>query len=224
MNRPLIGITPEAVTLPRADGRGGFAGTSCTQAIERAGGVPVALPLTRNRHTLDRFLSLCHGFVLSGGGDPSEASGAYGRKLTVAEQRTLSSVDTVRDEMELYLTRRIVTADLPVLGICRGIQILNVALGGTLLTDIPNHRGVTHRIKWTQHLGGCQQVNSTHHQALGRVAPALQVVAQAGDGVVEAVTLPGARFCVGVQFHPERLARGGRLFRTLVAAARAAAR
>jgi len=144
-------------------------------------------------------------------------------------------VDAERDELELYLVRRLVEEDIPVLGICRGIQVMNVALGGTLLADIPNHRhakspALMHQVEWMRDgrlprvLGDCRRANSTHHQAVGRVAAALQVVAQAGDGIIEAVELPGARFCVGVQFHPERLLQVApeflRLFEALVKEAR----
>jgi|GEM_PF-31545 len=221
--KPLIGITPDAVTAGAANKYGGFCGEAYPQAVERAGGVPMVLALTRDHKTLDQFLSRCDGFILSGGGDLCEASGAYGRKLTTAEQQSLSRMDALRDEMELYLARQLVEKNVPVLGICRGVQVMNVALGGTLLPDVPNHRGVTHGIKWTQPLFDCQQVNSSHHQALGKVASVLTVVARADDGVVEAVVLPAARFCVGVQFHPERMESCDEPFRKLVEAARARA-
>ena len=220
--KPIIGITPEAVTLERAHGRGGFCGVSYSQAVERAGGVAVVLPVTRERSALEPFFELCHGFLLSGGGDFTEASGAYRRKLTAAERRTLWGVDAARDEMEMFLVREMVARDIPVLGICRGVQMMNVALGGTLLPDIPNHRlTTTHGIVWTRRLCGCRRVNSRHHQAVGRLAVSLEVAARAGDGVIEAVTLPGARFFVGVQFHPERMRGTSSLFSALARAARA---
>ena len=215
--QPLIGITPESVTLSRTDGCGAFCGNSYTAAVEQAGGIPLILPLTRDPVTLEPFLSLCNGFILSGGGDFDEASTAYGRTLTDVEQKSISGMDTVRDEMEVWLARRIVEKDAPVLGICRGLQTLNVALGGTLVPDVPGHRhrdpfALAHNIVWegTGRLVGlmaqdCRQVNSTHHQAIDRVAPALRVAGRADDNVIEAAEKPGARFCVGVQFHPERL-------------------
>jgi len=220
---PLIGITPSAVKMSQSGKHGGFCGVVYSRAIEQAGGVPVVLPLTRERKTLNHFLSLCDGFLLSGGGDPCEASGAYGRRLTAAERKTLSGVDAMRDEMEMHLVRGIVKRDIPVLGICRGLQMMNVALGGTLLPDIAGHRDGTHGIKWSQPLFDCRKVNSSHHQALDRIAPSLVVVARSDDGVVEAAVLPSARFCVGVQFHPERMKSFGEPFRKLVAAARARA-
>lgn len=235
--KPLIGITPESVALSRADGRGAFCGNSYTAAIEQAGGVPLILPLTSDAGVLERFLALCDGFILSGGGDFAENGNAYGRALTGAERESLSGVDPVRDEMEIRLASQLVERDLPVLGICRGLQALNVALGGTLLPDVRGHRhgdpvALAHGVSW-EHEGrlvelmarDCRRVNSTHHQALGRVAPGLRVVARAEDGVIEAAEKPGARFCVGVQFHPERLTNSvpacRRLFAGLVESASA---
>ena len=233
--KPVIAITPEAIKLSRADGRGAFCGVSYSQAIEKAGGVPLVLPLTRETKAIERFLTLCDGFLLTGGGDMAEASGAYGRKLTARERQRLSGVDAERDELELCLVRRLVEEDIPVLGICRGIQVMNVALGGTLLADIPNHRhakspALMHQVEWMRDgrlprlLSDCRRANSTHHQALDVVASAFKVVARAGDGIIEAVELPGARFCVGVQFHPERLLQVApqflRLFEALVNEAR----
>ena len=232
--KPIIGITPEAVNLSRADGRGAFCGVSYSQAIELAGGVPVVLPLTDDTAVLDELLARCHGLLLAGGGDVSEASGAYGRKLTDAEHQTLSGVDAVRDAMELHLIHRALDTALPILGICRGIQMLNVTLGGTLLPDIPNHRNpkpdaLAHRLEWTgrgrlcEVLGACEAVNTSHHQAVDRVAPGFEVVARAPDGIVEAIELAGARCVWAVQFHPERLVQVApefrRLFETFVTAA-----
>ena len=233
--KPIIGITPEAVNLSRADGRGAFCGVSYSQAIELAGGAPVVLPLTDDKVVLDELLARCHGLLLAGGGDVSEAAGAYGRKLTDAERKTLSGVDDGRDAMELHLIRRALGAAMPVLGICRGFQMLNVARGGTLLPDIPNHRNpkpdaLAHHLEWTKQgrlcevLGACEAVNTSHHQAVDRIAPGFEVTARAIDGVIEAMELTGARCVWAVQFHPERLVRVApeflRLFAVFVEEAR----
>ncbi|MGD0649905.1 MAG: gamma-glutamyl-gamma-aminobutyrate hydrolase family protein [Verrucomicrobiia bacterium] len=241
--KPVIAITPEAIKLSRADGRGAFCGVPYSQAVEAAGGVPFILPLTRDTKAIERFLTLCDGFLLTGGGDMAEASGAYGRKLTARERQTLSSVDAERDELELCLVRRLMEEDIPVLGICRGIQVMNVALGGTLLADIalrqpdalphrnPKPDALAHRVEWESDsrlkkalANGCERVNTSHHQALDVVASAFKVVARTSDGIVEAVENSQVRLMWGVQFHPERLLQVApqflRLFEALVNEAR----
>jgi putative glutamine amidotransferase len=161
--------------------------------------------------------------------------------LTDAERATLSGVDQVRDEMEIHLVREALDARVPVFGICRGIQMMNLAMGGTLIPDIPtrlpkalahansNPEAFAHELQWERTsrlwdmLGhGCKSVNSHHHQAVDRVAPGFEVAARAPDGVVEAIESVGAGFAVGVQFHPERLLRMGpqflRLFEVFIEA------
>jgi putative glutamine amidotransferase len=239
--KPVIAITPEAVDIGRFDGRGAFCSFWYTQAIEAAGGVPVILPLTRDSGLLEHFLRTCDGLLLTGGGDVSEKF--YSRRLTDAERATIRGTDELRDEMEIYLVREALDADLPMLGICRGMQVMNVAADGTLVPDIklrkPDallHRhaqpdAFAHTVEWEAGrrlagiLGsGCESVNSTHHQALDRIAPGFDVVARAPDGIVEAIENPAARFACGVEFHPERLLRVApqflRLFEALVEAAR----
>jgi putative glutamine amidotransferase len=231
--KPIIAITPESITLKgRMDGRGMFCGVAYSQAIEAAGGAPFVLPLTRDTAVLDELMRHCHGLLLSGGGDASERF--YCPVLTDAERATLSGVDEVRDEMEIHLVREAVDARVPVFGICRGIQMMNLAMGGTLIPDIPtrlpkalahansNPEAFAHELQWEQTsrlwdmLGhGCESVNSHHHQAVDRIAPGFEVAARAPDGVVEAIESVGAGFAVSVQFHPERLLRMGPQFMRL---------
>ena len=224
--KPVIAISPEAITLPsRQDGRGAFCGVSYSRAIELASGVPLILPLTGDRRVLKHFLQSCDGLLLTGGGDVNPRR--YGGK----SHPKIFGVDDVRDAMEIYLVQQAVRQDMPVFGICRGIQLMNVAFGGTLIPDLPGHRNprpdaMAHHLEWAKptKLPICRRVNTSHHQALGRIAEGFEVVARAPDGVVEAMEWRGKRFCCAVQFHPERLLKVApqslRLFEALVNSSR----
>ncbi len=140
------------------------------------------------------------GLVLTGGVDVDPA--LYGEAPHLATAQPCPE----RDELEIRLLRTALERDLPVLAICRGLQLMNVALGGTLQQHIEGHRGVDHAVELTGRLAGIMgpgpEVNSRHHQALAKVAAPLQVTGKAGD-VVEAVEVRGYRWVVGVQWHPE---------------------
>jgi putative glutamine amidotransferase len=241
MQRPVIAITPEALRIDRAEGRGAYCGATYSRAVELAGGVPVLIPLTNDPSVLDYFLQHGQGLLLTGGGDMSQSY--YSPLLSDAERATIKGTDETRDVMEVYLVREALDADLPVLGICRGLQVMNVAAGGTLHPDIAlrlpgavNHRhpdpfALAHAVTWepearlTEILGsGCEFVNSTHHQAVNKIAPGFDVVARAEDGVIEAMERGESPFFCGVQFHPERLVERApqflRLFEAFVEAAR----
>lgn len=200
-------------------------------AILRAGGVPMILPATSSRDVIAECVRRAEGVLLTGGEDVHPA--LYRSELPPGLRRTVTVTPDggARDVRELMLVAEVLRQRKPLLAICRGHQLLNVALGGTLVVDIRtelprarNHRrpdrsfDIVHdarltpgsllaKITRTQTLG----VNSTHHQAVGRVAPPLQVVARSDDDVVEAMELKpeAARwlpFLLSVQFHPERLA------------------
>ena len=233
--KPLIALTPEAIALPANHAkRGAFCGVTYSEAIVKAGGIPVILPLTRNPAILRQLLQRCAGLLLTGGGDVSHKF--YAPRLSARLRATIQGVDEVRDEMEIFLTRAALQADRPVLGICRGIQVMNVALGGTLVPDVPHHRhpkpaGLAHALRWAPAseiraaLGApASPVNTSHHQALAKIASGLRVTAWAPDGIIEAVEHSTARFVWGVQFHPERLLKVAPQFRRLFAAFVAASR
>ena len=223
--KPVIGITPS----PSLDAQphGTFLrhvlNEAYAAAIETAGGIPIILPPQATAPA--QLLGPIDGLLLSGGadldptlyGNPDRHPATYG-------------VDATRDRFELDLVAAAVDADLPLLGICRGIQVLNVALGGSLIQDVPSqvrsalgHRQqeanlaaetVGHEVVVIEHPtttpllpGPTLGVNSFHHQAIDRLAPSLVAVAHADDGLIEAVVRPESRFVVGLQWHPELMFR-----------------
>ena len=241
--RPLIGIScsmGQAIysmnqdNVPQMQHR---LGDNYVKAIVQAGGVPVLLPNNMDLTSVEELSAGLDGFLLSGGGDVDPA--LFGERAT--EQ--LGAVTPRRDDFELALARYVINeTDKPVLGICRGIQVMNVAMGGTLHIDLPSDgklchsltmypRNVrTHDVKVTPGTrmedimsGSKGRVNSFHHQAIRDVADCFVISAvSADDGVVEAVEQPGERFMVGVQWHPEELVEyeeAQKLFRSFVEAA-----
>jgi len=189
-------------------------------ALEAAGAAPILLPLALGEETLKSLFTRLDGLFLAGGGDLNPA--CYAR----AQHAKTEGIDSLRDETELLLTKWALDTDLPILGVCRGIQTLNVAGGGTLLQDVvdlvPNairhqyfpdqpREFVAHGVKTLDDtrlnsiLGPLARVNSFHHQAVDNAAPGFAVAAVASDGVIEAIELTSNRFVVGVQWHPESL-------------------
>ena len=156
----------------------------------------------------------CDGLLLPGGGDMDPAF--YGQERIPA----CGEPNLLRDAAEPKLLRAFLAADKPVLGICRGIQVMNVVLGGTLYQDIKPFEHVPHNDHWAKvHTVTVRRgtllsrllgqdtvlVNSQHHQAASRVAPGLEIAALSEDGFIEALEKPDAKFCLGVQWHPEWL-------------------
>jgi len=234
--RPLIGVTtselrPSGAGTLRRHGEPPHAemalGMTYLRAIEEAGGLPVVLPPLGDPATyLDRLDGVC----LSGG--PDLDPDAYGAAYRHPE---LGPTEPDLDAFELALARAADERGLPLLGICRGAQALNVAHGGTLHQHVPGHRqtepatATTHSVhvepgsRLATVVGtAVLRVNSFHHQAVERLGRGLQAVAHAADGTIEAIEARGARFMVGVQWHVEGLVaqpRHGALFEALVAAA-----
>jgi len=225
VSAPVIGITPAFddgtdVDSVRPNAAVHFVDAAYGQALERAGAVPVVLPVTDSPASIERYLDTIDGLVLSGGGD-------YLRRRH-RERPILPDLKTLaprRYRFEAALLRQALARDLPVLGICRGHQMIARVSGGRIHSDIAarvpgaqkhnvggRHRKrpvhdiyiepgtLLHAILGTTTAGA----NSLHRQAVARVAPPFVVSARAGDGVVEAIEGAGPAWALGIQWHPER--------------------
>lgn len=211
------------------------------ESVRRAGGEPVEVVVGGEAPA--QILARVDGLMLTGGGDVDPK--LYGE----ARHDTFQPAETGRDEFEISLARTAVNQGIPLLAICRGMQVLNVAMGGTLYQDIPSQitgalqhsvpqprAGSAHEV-WVSkdsmlatllkdHMedGETCHVNSRHHQSVKDVASGFEVTATSPDGVIEAMERPGAPYCIAVQWHPENFWRTGEfreLFEGLVQAASA---
>ena len=214
-NHPIIGVTPLYDTDKRCFWVAGY-----MTSLEKAGAIPLILPLSADTRLLEYFAETCDGFVISGSNSDIDPA-LYGE--TPRYDNCRPSVE--RDAMDFYFIREAKKRNKPLLGICRGEQCLNVAFGGSLYQNIDleypgvlDHardevcRECVHEIFCTENsplekiVGKTKfAVNSCHHQAVKRLAPELRCAAQAPDGVIEAIYHPGHRFMLGVQYHPELL-------------------
>jgi putative glutamine amidotransferase len=211
------------------------------ESIRRAGGEPIEV--VPGSETPEQLLARVDGLMLTGGGDVDPA--LYGEVANT----TFQPAEDGRDAFEIALSRAAVASGLPFLAICRGMQVLNVAMGGTLVQDIPSEVtgalahsvpeprfAIAHEV-WVSkgsklsalladHMedGETVHVNSRHHQAVKRVAKGFEITATSPDGVAEAMERADLPFCVAVQWHPENFWRTGEfreLFEGLVKAANA---
>jgi putative glutamine amidotransferase len=208
-------------------------------SVEQTGAKVRVLEVSESPRAL---VGLLNGIVLTGGGDIDPV--LYGED----RHETVEDAEPGRDEFEIDLARRAMAADLPVLAICRGAQVLNVAAGGTLVQDIPSTvaSDLTHSIsqppnavahdvvvapgsRLQEVLGPAVdgsatcRVNSRHHQSVGRLGAGLVATGIAPDGIIEAIEAPDNSFCLGIQWHPENFWRTGEfrsLFESFVTAAR----
>lgn len=218
--KPVIGITPSMGTF---ENRGDIfrMEVSYVEAVEAAGGVPVLLP--PSAAGVEELIGIVDGIVFSGGADirPDRYGDDYVHEKTYG-------VSDLRDDFEFVLLEAALRVDVPVLAICRGIQVLNVGLGGSLYQDVPTEYpdALTHAQPWE--IGSWEHpihevaierdsligdlldantvgTNSAHHQSLKQVAPGLRVIGRSADGSIEAVEHPDKRFVLGVQWHPEKM-------------------
>ncbi len=242
--RPLIGITTHF--LPIQEGGRPYHVTygRNSLAIERAGGLPVIIPSGLDVSTLRALYERVDAVLVPGGGDVNPD------RYNASRHSSVHRVDDARDQSEINVVRWSIEDDRPLFGVCRGNQLINVALGGTLVQDIPSqvdttikhdypqpdipHSHRAHEItidensRLAQIIGATSViVNSLHHQAVKQPAPTVTVTAYAPDGIIEALEIPGLHFALSVQWHPEDMIDDDpamqRLFDAFVQAARESA-
>lgn len=234
MKTPLIGITTYRTDNPYGNPILAL-GENYVQALSQAGSLPVMVPLGLPDNQLDALLTRLDGILFSGGGDMDPL--IFGDEMTPK----VNGVDPDRDRVEMQSVKTAVSEGVPFLGICRGLQVINVALGGTLYTHVEdqhpqalkhdfypdwprNHLPHTVQIAPESHLAAIlgttePGVNSLHHQGVRDLAPGLQAMAYAPDGLIEAFEMPEHPFGLAVQWHPEwlqELAPMRALFRAFV--------
>lgn len=213
--KPLIGVTP----WYDYENKLTFIKSGYCEGIIKAGGLPVLLPVLQEEYVLSDIYERVSGILLSGG--PDVDARHYG-ELNMAYNGDISPL---RDRMEIYLTRRAINEGMPILGICRGIQIMNAAMGGSIYQDIHLQHKDRELIKHSQQApkwyptheinikAGSKvrqifnkenlSVNSFHHQSVKDVADCFEITSLAPDGIIEAIECKEHPFAVGVQWHPE---------------------
>ncbi len=245
--RPIIGIPTQTLHsiegIPEALPESWVMNQRYSRVVAASGGVPVMIPLLDDESSLRALYDLTDGLLIPGGVDLDPAT--YGE----SPLPTCGRLDPARDRVELQFARWAIAEGKPVFGLCRGLQIVNVALGGTLYQDIAAQRSDAIKHDYFPTAGfsrdhvahpvtiaagsrldalvgaGSLGVNSMHHQAVKDLAPGLVTTAVAPDGVVEALEFSGEQFVLGVQWHPESLTdRDPRMHRLLTGFVQAAAR
>jgi putative glutamine amidotransferase len=222
--RPLIGVPTGREKSQRFFGLPLYImNQTYVRTLENLGALPVLIPLQMSKSTLQGIFERLDGLMLPGGEDMDPST--YGAE----RHPQLGATDKERDRTELLLTEWALAEGMPLLGVCRGVQVINVACGGTLYQDLHSERPdfakhdyfpptyerfrISHGIKieadsrLAHALGAGHEVNSMHHQGIARLGNGLRPVAVTEDGLVEAVEVPELPFVVGVQWHPEELAR-----------------
>lgn len=212
---PLIGITPGCDYEKNV----AFVKNGYCDGVNKAGGLAMIIPLSMDKDLLDVVFETCDGFVISGG--PDIDAKYYGENNLMFN----GEISPHRDVLEIYLIKKAIEYNKPVFGICRGIQVMNVAMGGTLYQDIhsqikdselikhsqnapkwyPTHDVLINRGSkiWESFKKDLISVNSFHHQAIKDIAPGFVVTSRSPDGIAESIEYDGHIFAVGVQWHPE---------------------
>ncbi|GAB1154881.1 gamma-glutamyl-gamma-aminobutyrate hydrolase family protein [Paenibacillus illinoisensis] len=215
MKKPMIGVLP----LYDSNKKSYWMLPEYMNAIESAGGIPVMLPLTTNLEIIATLANEFDGFLFTGGHDINPELYQENAEDTCGE------LCMERDMMESLLFQKVIELDKPAFGICRGLQLFNVILGGSLYQDIPTQLQISNTVNHKQsppytnlvhdvHIekgnllhdiiqADTIKVNSYHHQGIKRLSDKLQAAAVAEDGIVESVVMPNQKFVLAVQWHPE---------------------
>ena len=239
-HRPIICVTPRWFPPHDIFCAGESIGDVFMNALLDAGGMPVMIPVTDDEAVIRSYVDMCDGFIFPGGHNVDA-------RIWGEDPISYDMLCPERDSLEMPLMQMILEADKPFLGICRGAQVLNVVLGGTLEQDLtklepqgreslwvhttildkPAHPVEVSRDSLLYRCVGNKQmveVNSSHGQCMGKLGLGVEVTGRATDGIIEAIEVPSKRYCLGVQWHPEytwrTLAHDRRLFHSLVEAAR----
>jgi putative glutamine amidotransferase len=222
--RPLIGVPTGRERSQRFFGLALYImNQTYVRTLENLGALPVLIPLQMSEPTLRGIFERLDGLLLPGGEDIDPRN--YGEE----RHSQLGSTDQERDRTEMLLTRWALEEGMPVLGVCRGVQVMNVVCGGTLFQDLTAQKPelnkhdffpptferfrISHQVaidpgsRLAQSLGSIHEVNSMHHQGIAELGAGLRVAAIAEDGLAEALEVTDLPFFVGVQWHPEELAK-----------------
>lgn len=205
-----------------------FVSDAYIQAIKYIGALPLILPMVKSRKVISDYVSLCDGFLFCGGGDITPL--LFGEEPAIG----IGETDYTLDLFQIRLMQMVLESKKPVLAICRGMQVLNVACGGTicqdlhLLDDTINHmqtsssrQDISHKVtfepdsKLCHIIGNFAYTNSFHHQVIGTLGEHLIASGHTGDGVIEAIEMPSHPFAVGVQWHPESMYKSSDSMRQL---------
>lgn len=227
IERPAIGITTFRQMEEEWEMCFGKIGCKYVDAIYQSGGLPVPIPMIDNREEAWRYIEYIDGLVLTGGQDICP------RCYREEPGDELIEVDLDRDRWELRLLEEALEADMPILGICRGMQLINVLMGGTLYQDLSDQVHMSgegdysyHEVEFVSgtHLSeilndiSCLNVNSRHHQAVRELGDGLKVAARDQSGYIEALEVENRDFVLGVQWHPENLVENQPCYKELFTA------
>ena len=236
MRKPIIGLAGNNITMKSGSIREierVYVNEDYVRAVEKAGGIPIILPIVHDEAGIRKQAGLCSGIIMTGGQDLHPK--CYGEEA----RQGLGNVNLAVDEYQMKLLKAALAEEMPVLAICRGHQVLNAVCGGTIYQDLAEMPApalkhvqdskryeVAHKIDihadsilWSM-LGDSAWVNSYHHQCVKKVGEGLRVTARSSDGSIEGLELADREFVVGVQWHPEMMASNADemlcLFRRLI--------